>query len=331
MSSDQWDIDVGFQQARFPIELNLPDASDDYLEDARQAVRREFRDSTKWKRLKCRVVTLISEFETGNVYALTVGHSVEFDWTWEGATAFRPLLMKEFEAISDYCRELIEQQGVKPSDICLLYNGKSTPSRLRATVAPRLADLGVELSVQTNKPFERSSHMLLVTTAHSFKGYDAEVVIIPAVDQYMAKGKSVLANSLYVAMTRARSILTLFSQKVVSPDAKTLCRVLDDCLANLTEHPLVESETSVLDDLHEMLNLIGNDHRKWLWRIWNTFRVSQEPLISPSGEVIAEPLFWFKADDHVHACFGTELPRQRVLQRLEDFGVELLRAGQEGI
>ncbi len=97
MSSDQWDIDVSFQQARFPIELNLPDASDDFLEDARQAVRREFRESTKWKRLKCRVVTLISKSETGNVYALTVGHSVEFDWTWEGATAFRPLLMKDFE------------------------------------------------------------------------------------------------------------------------------------------------------------------------------------------------------------------------------------------
>ncbi len=240
-------------------------------------------------------------------------------------------LDREFEAIGNYCRDLIEQQGVKPSDICLLYNGKSTPAWLRATVAPRLADLGVELTVQTNKPFERSDHMLLVTTAHSFKGYDAEVVIIPAVDQYMAKGKGVLANSLYVAMTRARSILTLFSQTMVSPDARTLYRILDDCLANLTEHPLVESETSALDDLHEMLNLVGKEHRRWLWSIWNKFNVSQEPLISSSGEVIAEPLFWFKADDHVHACFGTELPRQRVLQRLEDLGVELLRVGDESV
>ncbi len=39
----------------------------------------------------------MSESDTGNVYELTVGHSVEFDWTWEGAVAFRPLLLKEFE------------------------------------------------------------------------------------------------------------------------------------------------------------------------------------------------------------------------------------------
>ncbi len=30
-----------------------------------------------------------------------VGHSVEFDWTWEGAVAFRPLLLKEFAEDAD--------------------------------------------------------------------------------------------------------------------------------------------------------------------------------------------------------------------------------------
>jgi hypothetical protein len=27
-----------------------------------------------------------------------LGHAVEFDWTWEGAVAFRPLNVKEFDA-----------------------------------------------------------------------------------------------------------------------------------------------------------------------------------------------------------------------------------------
>jgi hypothetical protein len=62
--------------------------------------------------------------------------------------------------------------------------------------------------------------------------------------------------------------------------------------------------------------------------VWSQFEVSQEPLMK-DGEIIAEPLFWFNSGTHTHACFGTEMPRQRVLQRLEDFGVELLEVGQD--
>ena len=123
-------------------------------------------------------------------------------------------LDQEFEAIAAYCRELIVDQGVQPSDICLIYNGKNIKYRLEKQVAPELVDLGVELSVQANKPFERSHNILLATTSHSYKGYDSEVVIVPAADQYTAKDKGVLANNLYVAMTRSRSILTLFSQRM---------------------------------------------------------------------------------------------------------------------
>ena len=50
----------------------------------------------KWKRLCCRKVTVLSETETGTIFVLDVGHAVEFDWTWEGAVAFRPLVLKEF-------------------------------------------------------------------------------------------------------------------------------------------------------------------------------------------------------------------------------------------
>lgn len=100
-------------------------------------------------------------------------------------------LDREFDAIGDHCRDLIEKQGVRPSDIVLIYNGKNIKYRLETTVARKLANLGVELSVQTNKPFERGSNLLIATTSHSFKGYDAEVVIIPAADEYVAKGKGI--------------------------------------------------------------------------------------------------------------------------------------------
>ena len=237
-------------------------------------------------------------------------------------------LDEEFEAIGDYCRELIEEQGVQPSDICLIYNGKNIKYRLETQVGPMLTELGVELTVQTNKPFERSSNILLGTTSHSYKGYDSEVVIIPAADQYMAAGKGVLANNLYVAMTRARSILTLFSQRKKSADAKLLYGVMNECLDNLEERPEVESDISPQDDLVEILDLIGHEHRKWLIGLWNQYKISQEPIMTKSGEIVAEPLFSLRVGKRSYACFGAEPPRQRIRQRLEDFAVELLEAGQ---
>ncbi|MEZ5944927.1 MAG: AAA domain-containing protein [Planctomycetaceae bacterium] len=238
-------------------------------------------------------------------------------------------LDQEFEAIADYCRELIEVEGVQPSDICLLYNGKNIKYRLETQVAPRLADLGVEFSVQTNKPFERSSRILLATTSHSFKGYDSEVVIVPAADQYTANDKGVLANNLYVAMTRARSILTVFAQKMNNRHARHLYEVIEDCLDNLHERPKVDNEISPQDDLVDILDIIGNEHRKWLTGFWNQTKLNQEPILTKSGEIVAEPLFWMKAQEGLYACFGTEPPRQRVVQRLEDLGIRLLAVGQE--
>jgi superfamily I DNA/RNA helicase len=236
-------------------------------------------------------------------------------------------LDREFEAIYEYCRELIQKEGVQPSDICLLYNGQNIKHRLETQVAPKLATLGVELSVQTNKPFERSSNMLLATTSHSYKGYDSEVVIIPAADQYTAKEKGVLANNLYVAMTRARSILTIFCQKTSNPHANKVYETIVDCLDCLHERPKVDSEISPQDDLLDILNVIGHEHRKWMVALWNQHKISQEPLLTTNGEVVAEPVFWFKNDNKAYACFGKNEPRQRVIQRLEDFGIELLRMG----
>ncbi len=422
------EAEADFKQARFPMEIEIPSTDHESLEAARMAIRREYRDASKWKRLRCRKVREVSESESGTIYELEIGHAVEFDWTWEGAVAFRPLLLKEFEdsqadiyqhgslepdvddsivwsgevlevdeaagrifivvnnpeypprcgsfyvrpfeflaflnavfnepsfesirqylparlsattggvhryaslqqefeAIGDYCRELICVQGVQPSDICLIYNGSNIPHWLEKSMMPRLSGTGVGLSVQTNKPFERSGNMLLATTSHSFKGYDSEVVIIPGVDQYKAQDKGLLANNLYVAMTRARSLLALFSQRMNDPNAKKLYQVIEDCLSHLEEAPDVDSEISPQDDIVELLEHIGSEYRKWLLDLWNKVRVSQEPLMTKTGEVIAEPLFSFRTGNQTYACFGVELPRKRVLQRLEDFGVKPIIAG----
>ena len=86
---------------RYPVEFDLPTGSDGDLANAAEAVKREYRNSVRWKRLRCRNVTLVSEQKDEAIYVLELGQSVEFDWTWEGAIAFRPLDVVSFSGNSD--------------------------------------------------------------------------------------------------------------------------------------------------------------------------------------------------------------------------------------
>src|SRR5271157_4347010 len=82
------DSEPDFEVAKYPVTLDLPGGDAASICDAQMAIRREFRDSVKWKKLRCRKVSLLSEADKGSVYILEVGHTVEFDWTWEGSIAF---------------------------------------------------------------------------------------------------------------------------------------------------------------------------------------------------------------------------------------------------
>src|SRR5690606_1115784 len=90
---------------------------------------------------------------------------------------------EEMAAIAGHLRHLIEKDGISPTDICVIYNG-GAGRILESQLAPKLADFGVELSLQKNRSFERKSNTLLATTPHSYKGYESEVVVIPCVDHY---------------------------------------------------------------------------------------------------------------------------------------------------
>jgi superfamily I DNA/RNA helicase len=237
-------------------------------------------------------------------------------------------LEKEFVAIAEYCRQLIQIEGVKPSDITMLYNSKFIRARLEEMVAPVLRDLGVTLSVQTHQPYQRNPNVILATTSASFKGYDSEVVIIPGVDFFRAQDKGVLASSLYVAMTRARSILTMFSHRSSNPYAKTISKAIEDCLDCLQDKPVIDTEISPQDDFLEILQWIGEGNRRWLQQIWSENKISQEPIFAPDGELIAEPLFWFLQNSVIFACFGNEVLTNRAMQRLTDFSIRILPIGE---
>ena len=92
----------GFEPARFRMELGLPPADGELLVDAAMAVREEFRACSKWKRLRCRKVSIFAERVRGAVYVVHVGSAVEFDWTWEGAVAFRPRSLDDSTLFSDF-------------------------------------------------------------------------------------------------------------------------------------------------------------------------------------------------------------------------------------
>lgn len=154
----------------------------------------------------------------------------------------------EMIALGNDITRLIKKEGVAAADICLIYNGKAAVRLLETTLAPRLAEIGVELSVQTNRPFERQSNTLLVTTSHSYKGYDAEVVLIPCADQYTTQDGQALAANLYVAMTRARSLLGIYSLDSSEAVARKLNNTLARCITTLNTPPLIDCESDNGDD-----------------------------------------------------------------------------------
>ncbi|WP_437193302.1 AAA domain-containing protein [Planctomicrobium sp. SH527] len=212
----------------------------------------------------------------------------------------------EIEAIAGHLKHLIQKEGISPTDICLIYNGKSIVQQLESQLGPKLKEIGVELSVQTNRSFEQQDNTLVVTTSHSFKGYEAEVIMIPGVDQYITGEGQILANNLYVAITRARSLLAIYGTSQGQPASRQLMETVSNCLTTLNSAPTVETTTSIQDDLNDILDQIGHEHRKWLVDLWKRFEIRQEPLTDEQGTLLAEPLFWFRNGDSVHACFGAE-------------------------
>ncbi|QEG24565.1 AAA domain-containing protein [Mariniblastus fucicola] len=122
-----------------------------------------------------------------------------------------PDIDSQLKVLGDHLVHLLTAEAVSPNDICILYNGKHVVEAVMNALTPRLAAFDVELSHQVGQSFQRRSNTVLITTPNSFKGYEAEVVLIPCADQFVGAGYRVLAKSLYVAMTRARSILAIYS------------------------------------------------------------------------------------------------------------------------
>lgn len=147
---------------------------------------------------------------------------------------------QEMASIAGHLNHLVQTDGISPTDICIIYNG-GVQDVLQSKLAPALAKIGVELSFQKNRSFERQPNTLVATTPHSFKGYESEVVVIPFVDNYVAPAGKTLENSLYVAMTRARSLLAIYGMNRGSEASRKISETIGACVSLQKRHPLVES------------------------------------------------------------------------------------------
>ncbi len=242
-------------------------------------------------------------------------------------------LAQQVTALADQVVRWIVEEGVRPCDIAILCHDHAFRKHVVEELGPRLKAIKARLVSDPGQGEAREENTVVVSCSASFKGYEAEVVVVGGVERFIAK-KQILPNNLYVAMTRARSVLAIYAykQEKPKPEAQTILSTLQQCLDELEREKVVQ-RVSNLDDFEDVLGRLGTGsdaaRRDWLARLWKSYPIQQEPITAEDGEILAEPLFWFQADDHRYACFGDEDPGPHTLHKLEDNGIEILRPGQE--
>ncbi len=233
-------------------------------------------------------------------------------------------VMDEYEAIGNQLVHWIQNEGVKPSDIAIIQMGKETRSRLDRDVRKKLGSIGVALNILKREAPVPDDQTVIAVTPHSIKGYDSEIVVIPGVEKYQLDGE-VFSRALYVAMTRARSVLAVYGKYSQEDGEREILQALEECLDALTEKPEAEPVSTESDSLDDILLAIGGEHREWFKDIRKGRRLIQEPMLAPNGSILCEPLFWYESQEGRFACFPrAKSPSQRIRNALEDAGVSIL-------
>lgn len=235
----------------------------------------------------------------------------------------------EREAIGRQVRRWVEEQGVLPGDVRLIVNGKEHRRALHQSLRRALADLPVRVLQQSSQNLSGESDTLVVTTAHSFKGHEAEVVVIAGVDTFVgspAGRPRALARALYVAMSRARSLLWLSALQ--APWGEEGQRIVDSLRAVMAQQLRMADLPDVgRTELLELQRRLGTDHEDWLRSLADQVRLRCEPVWGADGQVVATPLFSFALGRDAFACFERPLdPDTR--RGLQAVGVRAIAPGE---
>ena len=214
---------------------------------------------------------------------------------------------EEVRKIADQLVLWIKKEGVRPGDICILYVGKAIENELERTVAPELRAVGATLAIQRGERFTSDSGAVIATTPHSFKGYDREIVVIAGVDAFAEPER---ARTLYVAMTRARSLLAVYGwgnhtpQLVEAVDAVERSRGFEPPLfVDIRIRRTVRAKGFQGNAFEKLL---GQDRHRWMKSLGNKFiQTRTGPNIQ-----IAEPA---AADELLDLAVDVGRRKQRLL------------------
>ena len=234
-------------------------------------------------------------------------------------------LDEEIAGLCERVCSLLSDEAVQPCDVAVIYNGRNIRTRLERELPRVLTPLGFRALVQTSEAFTGDEHTVVVTTPHSFKGYDAEVVLVAAAEQFNARETGILSETLYVAMTRARSVLEVFGQnRTGRGHGAEILNALEDC----ADDSLSASTTAFdSDDLELLVTQLGEDHRAWLTRLKRHHDLGLEPIRGELGAIVAQPVFSYTAAGRTVACFA-ETPRPAIAALLQDAGVRVILPGE---
>lgn len=128
-----------------PIQLRFSPVGERVFLDAQRAIEAEYNDANSWKRLHCSYVEKVeeNEHEKRDIYVLYIDHSIEFEWTWEGARAFRPLRLdaigREETHIFDsaiWSGDILNVDEKNSQVFVEIYRGKPKPRKGTFFVSP---------------------------------------------------------------------------------------------------------------------------------------------------------------------------------------------------
>lgn len=209
------------------------------------------------------------------------------------------------------------------------YAGKGKLGELVALkLRQGLERLRVRAEYRTSEGFIRDGRTVIVTTPHSFKGYEAELVYVPGVDQFCEGGRR-LAAPLYVALTRARSMLVASGMETSGAGQQILAAM--KAVADLAgTAPAVDDRDAISSsELVERIRaLLAEDHHEWFKALSNELEPTLDVVTSSSGEILGEPLFVGRKDGASIAFYSREAPPSRLERhRVEDAGITIRFVG----
>ncbi|MBL8624418.1 MAG: AAA family ATPase [Myxococcales bacterium] len=250
---------------------------------------------------------------------------------------FKPFATREKEltALVNQIYQWLKEERVLPRDIAVVTMGKdggqSLGDLIAAALTKRLKPLGIDAEYRTTQGFDGSERSVVVTTPHSFKGYEAEVVWVAGLDAFH-HGNKPAASPMYVALTRARSVLVASATAVSDGPGRRIVKALKDVSDRVGLAPSLEDDT--LDEgartARTIQKLIGPAHGEWFVNLLRTRVVALEPIENGDGELLAEPAFIARDSEGLIAFYLDHArPSRAEHLRLEDAGIRVMIVGED--